>query len=127
MPVSSSSVAGRISVKPGAFRLHGALAVDGVAGDVEHAAKGLLTHGHGDGAAGVKGLHAPGDAVGGGQGDAPDVSPADLLHHLQGHLPSRQAHLDGVIQLRQISVGEMHVHHRADHSFYDRIFHSSSL
>ena len=36
-------------------------------------------------------------------------------------------HLDGVVDLRQLSGRELHVHHRADDPFDDTVFHTFSL
>ena len=105
------------------LRLHGALAVDGLAHHVEHAAEGRLTHRHGDGTAGVVGLAAAGDAVGRGQGDAAHVAAADLLYDLKHDLAVLQRNLHRVVDLRQRARREMHIDHGADDSFYDSFFH----
>ncbi len=106
------------------FGVHGALAVDGLAHDVEHAPERRLAHGHRDGGAGVYGLAAAGDAVGGGERDAADVAAADLLYDLHDDLALRQAHLHRVVQLRELPLGEVNVHHRADHAFDNCFFHT---
>ena len=66
----------------GAFALEVAEAVDGLAGDVHHAATDLAADGHGDRGAEAGGLEAASEAVGGVHGDAADGVFADMLLYL---------------------------------------------
>ena len=106
------------------LRFHGALAVDGVAHHVEHAAQGGLAHGHGHGRTGVHGGAAPGDAVSGEQGHAPHGVRAQLLHGLHDHLAVLQLDLDCIVNVRQMSGRKLHIYHGACDPFDNTMFHS---
>ena len=99
-----------------ALRLDGALAVDGLAQDVHHAAQRAPAHGHRNGRAQSHRFHAPDQAVGGRHGHAAHRVVAQVLGHLQ-----RQVDLlaflvrlnpDGAVQFRQLAGRELHVHDR---------------
>ena len=62
--------------------LHRPQLVHGLADDVQHAAEGPQADGHGDGSAGVDGLHAAHHAVGGQHADAAHAVLAEVLLHL---------------------------------------------
>ena len=62
----------------------GAELVDRLADDVEHAAEGRAAHRHGDGPAGVDGLHAAHHAFGGLHGDAAHAAFAEMLLRPRG-------------------------------------------
>ena len=70
--------------------------VDRVAEEVEDAAEAALADGNGDGLAGVHGLCAALEAVGGAHGDAAHHVVADLLRDLRHELFAVQLQLDGV-------------------------------
>ena len=105
----------------------GAFAVDWLADDVEHAAKRRLADGHFHARAGVHGDAAALQPVGGKERDAAHRVVAELLHRLHDDAALTGVHLDGVVDLRQLSGRELHVHHRADDPFDDTVFHTFSL
>ena len=98
-----------------------AQAVDGIAGDVHHAATDLGARGHGDGAARAFYLQPAAQAVGGVHCNAADGILANVLlylyykglaiglMHLQGVVDGRQGDLLLLVQI------EVHVHYRADY------------
>src|SRR5206468_1018204 len=99
-------------------RLHAALLVDGIAGNVEHAAHDRFADGHGDGLAGVGQFHAALEPFGGAHGDGAHPVVAQVLLHFEGQLGAAlagQVVLDGegVVDGRQL-VREFHVHDRPD-------------
>ena len=100
---------------PGLLGLYRALLVDGLAQDVEHPAQGLLPHRGLDGGAGGDHLVPPAQPLAGGEHDAPDGVPAHVLGHF--HHPRLAVHGDGhgLVDLRQLAAGELHVHHRPKH------------
>ena len=105
------------------FGLYRALAVDGLAHHVEHAAQGLLAHRHLDGGAGGGHRAAPGKAVGGAEGDAAHGAAAQLLHHFRGDGALSAFQADRVIDGRQLPLREAHVHYRAHYLTYRSFFH----
>ena len=105
----------------------GAFAVDRLADDVEHAAERRLADGHFHARAGVHGDTATLQPVGGKERDAAHRVVAELLHRLHDDAALTGVHLDGVVDLRQLSGRELHVHHRADDPFDDTVFHTFSL
>lgn len=104
-----------------------AFAVNRLTDDVEHAAERRLTDGHFHARAGVDGAAAALQSVGGKERDAAHRVVAELLHRLHDDAPLAGVHLDGVVDLRQLSGRELHVHHRADDPFDDTVFHTFSL
>ena len=104
-----------------------AFAVDRLTDDVEHSAERRLTDGHFHARAGVDGAAAALQSVGGKERDAAHRVIAELLHRLHDDAPLAGVHLDGVVDLRQLSGRELHVHHRADDPFDDTVFHTFSL
>src|SRR5438270_920028 len=80
-----------------------AAVVDQVAEQVEHPAQRLLADRDGDRSAGVDHVHAPAEAVGGPEGDGPDLAAADVAGHLAGQADRRAVvlgvDLDGVVNL----------------------------
>ena len=105
----------------------GAFAVDRLADDVEHAAERRLADGHFHARAGVHGDAAALQPVGGKERDAANRIVAELLHRLHDDAALAGVHLNGVVDLRQLSGRELHVHHRADDPFDDTVFHTFSL
>ena len=89
--------------------------VDRFADDVHHAAERSAAHGHGDGSALVDGLHAAHHAVGGLHGDAAHAAFAQMLLHFEndvdggGHVEAVADDFHGLIDRRQIPLGELHV------------------
>ena len=98
-----------------------AQAVDGIAGDVHHAATDLGARGHGDGAARAFYLQPAAQAVGGVHCNAADGILANVLLHLYYKgLTIGLMHLQGVVDGRQgglllLAQVEVHVHYRADY------------
>ena len=91
----------------------GALAVDRVAKDVEHATQGGLTDRDRDGGTGVVDRHAAGQAVRGGHRHRSDPVVAKVLLHFAGQrLLAFTLDLDGVVDGRQMAGGELDVHDR---------------
>ncbi len=68
------------------LRLDRSAPVDGVAGEIKHAAEGGLADGDFYRGARVKALHAADHAVGAAQGDAADAPAAEVLLHLAGQI-----------------------------------------
>ena len=99
---------------PTLLSLRGRPVVHRLSQKVEDPPQGTLSHGDGDGSAGIHGRHTTGQAVGACHSDAASHIVADVLGHLQsdGLLPP--PHRDGVEQLRQRSVGKFDVQHRSD-------------
>ena len=126
MPVSNSSVLvdrsrerRRIAMdRPAFVGVDRAAAVDRLADQVEHAAERRLADGHGHGAAGVDALLAADQAVGAAQGDAAHAAAAQVLLHLAGevdlHALVLGVDLHGVVDRRQLVLGELDVERRAD-------------
>ena len=91
-----------------------ALAVDGLAQDVEHATQGRRApRAREMGAAGVDGLEAAGEAVGGGHGHRAHPVVAQVLLHLAGHGATRSLDADRVEDGRQLRRRELDVHDRS--------------
>jgi hypothetical protein len=97
------------------FALHRALAVDGLADDIEHAAEGLLADRDGDGLAGVDGLHPAAQPVGALHRDRPDPVVAEMLLDLgDDEVAVIALHREGVVDLRKLTLLEAHVQDRSD-------------
>ena len=97
--------------------LHGALAVDRLADDVEEPPERVLSDGHRDRAAGVGHLHAASQAVGGLHRDgAHPVVPEVLLHLRRDFLAALvlALHGEGVVDLGQLALLEAHVEDGTD-------------
>ena len=118
---------GRCPVNGHPLRLHRSLAVDGVAHHIEHPPQGGLSHRHSHRRAGVHGGAAPGDTVGGEQRYTAHRVRAQLLHGLHDHLAVLQLNFDCVVNVRQMSGRELHIHHRAGDPSDNTVFHSSLL
>ena len=92
--------------------------VHGLADHVQDAPQGLVAHGHADAGAGVHGVHAADEPLGGVHGDAADGVLAQVLRHLHHQVPlpvvdGLVGDLDGVVDRRQVPVGKLNVDHRA--------------
>ena len=106
---------GRVAVDGPAQRgFHRPQVVQRGAGDVEQAAQGFGADGDGYAGAGVGDFHAPGQAVGGAQGQAAHPVVADVLLHFQHQPLAVVVHLHRIEQPGQFVGGEFHIHHRAD-------------
>ena len=99
--------------------LHTALLVHRFAHQVEHATQSGLPHWHGDGSPHVHDGHAAAQAIGGAEGHGAHLAPAQVLLHLA---PQRAAlalalhlGLHGVVDRRQLRLGELRVQRRPDH------------
>ena len=105
----------------GAFALQLAEAVDGLAGDIHHAAADLGADGHGDRRAEADSLQAAFQAVGGVHGDAADGVFADVLLDFDDEFTAVGA-LDaqGVVDAGEVFLlllafeVKVYVHHRTD-------------
>ena len=106
------------------IRVDGAFAVDRLADDVEHTSQRRFADGHTYRRAGVDSLKSAGNAVGRRKGYAANSAVAYLLHDLKRYLAIRQAYLNRVIQIRQLTGGKMNVNYRAYYFFYYASFHS---
>ena len=106
---------GRVPVDAlaGYVRRDGVPAVDGLAQDVEHPAKGRLPHRDLDGLAGGGDLHAPGQALAARQHDAADRIAAHMLGNLHDPALAVQLHSQGLLDPGQVSGFKRHIHHRA--------------
>ena len=103
---------------PVVFGVDGAAFVDRFAQQVEDAPQGGLAHRHADRGAGVGAGHAADHAVGAAQGDAADAAAAELGLDLAGeanlHALLLALDLHGVIDRRQMVLGELGVEGRAN-------------
>ena len=92
-----------------------AFAVDRLAKHIQQPAEGGLAHRNHDRRAGVHGLDPPPQTIGGGHGNAAHPVVAQVLLHLQ-HQPLAVVGLQfqGVVDLRQLPLRELHIHHGAD-------------
>ena len=111
---------GRIAVdRPPLVDLDRAAVVDGLAQQVEDASEGRLSHGDRQRPARVDAVHAADQAVGAAHGDAADVPAAevllDLADEVQFYPLVVAVDLQGVVDRRQLVLGELHVEDRADH------------
>ena len=93
-------------------------AVDGLPQDVEHPPQGLLAHGHRQRSSQGPDLHAPGQALGGVQQDAPDHMVSHMLRRLHDQALAVVVRLQGVLEPGQVAVRKADVHHRP-HDLYD--------
>ena len=100
-----------------------ALAVDGFADNIEHAAECSLADGHLDGRAGVNGTAATGNAVGGEQRNAANTVVAEVLDSLHDDLAIGKLNLYCVIYFRHSAGGKLYINDRADDPSDDTIFH----
>ena len=95
-----------------------AAAVHRVARDVEHAAERRLADGHLHRIARVDAILAADQAVGAAQGDAPHAAAAQVLLHFAGEIDLHAFVLghnfDGVVNCRQVLLGELDVERGAD-------------
>ena len=105
----SGAVDGPVSLRGG-----GGLIVHRLTQQIEHAAQALVADGDLDGLAGVHGLGAAHQAVGAAHGDAAGDVVTGQLRHLDHQLLAVVVDLDGVEQVRQLSILELDVQHRAD-------------
>jgi len=102
------------------FRFHRSSSVHGIPEDAEDPAKGLSPYRNRDRLSEIDGLHPPNHAVGGLHGDAPrpvfTQVEGDLGGDIDGHLPHVTVidDLDRIENRRQVLVGKLHIHHRAD-------------
>ena len=99
---------------PVSLRGGGGLIVHRLTQQVEYAAQALVADGDLDGLAGVHGLGAAHQAVGAAHGDAAGDVVTGQLRHLDHQLLAVVVDLDGVEQVRQLSILELDVQHRAD-------------
>ena len=116
MPVSNISQLGRLLVECRSMTVNGialfvfdrAELVDRFADHVHHAAQRAASHGHGDRAALVDGLHAAHHAVGRLHGDAAHAAFAEVLLHFEddvdgvGTLKPSLTTCNGLINRRQV-------------------------
>ena len=91
--------------------------VQGSAGDVEQAAQCFRPHGDGDALAGVNGLDAAGQPVGGAEGQAAHPVVADVLLHFQHQPLAVVVHLHRVEELGQFVGGKLDVNDGSDYLY----------
>ena len=95
--------------------LHGPLAVDRLADDVEEAAQRLWADRNGDGLAGRDDLHPAAQAVARVHRDRAHPVVAEVLLHFGDHEPAVLAlHAERVVDLGKLALGEGDVEHRSD-------------
>ena len=92
--------------------VHLPLFINGISQHVEHPAQGPLPYGHRDRAASGSDLHAPGQALAGGQSDAAHRPISQVLKHLQHLRLPAVLHGERVADLGQAAVFKLNVHHR---------------
>ena len=97
---------------------HGATLVDGVSRDIEHATKGLLSDGDGDGASGVDRVDVAREAVGRGKRDAPDDAVAEVKENLGDDLSVAERYMDRVQNLGNLPLVKTDIDDRADNLYY---------
>ena len=87
-----------------------------LADDVHHAAQRPVTHGNADRAAEVNRFHAANETIGGLHRDATHAAFAQVLLHFKNDVNRRRNveafahHTHGLIDRRQVALGELHVH-----------------
>ena len=113
--------------RPALFAGSRALVVDGSTQHVEHPAQGPLPHRHFDGPAGGGHRHTAGEALAGGQGDAAHRAIPQMFQHLQHLGFPAVVHGKRVVDLGQLAVFKLNVHHRSQNlqhlpllSFHER-------
>ena len=103
------------------------LVVDRFADHVEDASQGGGTHGHRDGLARIRGVHAAAQTVGAGHGHRAHPVVAQVLLHFEHDAIAAPAargeragclHLNRVIYLRQLVGRELDVHYWACYLYY---------
>ena len=107
--------------------VHRALAVDGAAQGVEHAAQCGLAHGGGQAVARCVHGHALAQTLAGRKHDAAHGSLIDMLRHFHGALGALSGHGERFLQGRQLARGELHVHHRARYADNSSLYHTFCL
>ena len=103
--------------------VHRALAVDGAAQRVEHAAQSALAHRGIQAVAGGGNFHPLAQTLAGRKHDAAHRRFIDVLRHLHGALSALCGHGQRFLQGRQSACGELHVHHRAGHANNFSLYH----
>jgi hypothetical protein len=93
-------------------------AVYRLAHDVEHAPKGRVPYGNGNGPARVHAGHPARKAVCGFHGDTTHHTAAEVLGNLKNDRAVFEADLQGVVQVWHCAAGKLNVKHRAD-DLYD--------
>ena len=109
--------------QPGHITAKCAISVDGLTNDIEHPPQRRLADGHCDRVARIRRLAAAGHAIGRKQGDTAYAVLPQMLHGLHYNLSALDRHLNGVIDLRQMPIGKLHIHDRADYFSDDTVFH----
>ena len=107
--------------------IHRALAVDGSAQRVEHAAQRGFTHRCGQAVAGGLHGHALAQTLAGGKHDAAHSGLVDMLCHFHRALGALGGHGKRFLQGRQLACGELHVHHRAGYANNSSLYHLDCL
>ena len=107
--------------------IHRALAVDGSAQRVEHAAQRGFTHRCSQAVAGGLHGHALTQTLAGGKHDAAHSGLVDMLCHFHRALGALGGHGKRFLQGRQLACGELHVHHRAGYANNSSLYHLDCL
>ena len=104
--------------------VHRALAVDGVAQRVEHAAQSALAHRGIQAVAGGGNFHPLAQTLAGRKHDAAHRRFIDVLRHLHGALSALCGHSQRFLQGRQLAPGEFDIHHGARYSNNSSLYHT---
>ena len=107
--------------------VHRALAVDGAAQRVEHAAQRALAHRGIQAVAGGGNFHPLAQTLAGGKHDAAHRRFIDVLRHLHGALSALCGHGQRFLQGRQLAPGEFDIHHGARYSNNSSLYHYNCL
>ena len=104
--------------------VHRALAVDGAAQRVEHAAQSALAHRGIQAVAGGGNFHPLAQTLAGRKHDAAHRRFIDMLRHLHGALSALCGHSQRFLQGRQLAPGEFDIHHGARYSNNSSLYHT---
>jgi len=104
--------------RPTRFGVAGTAVIDGFTQKVEHPAKGFLADRDGDGRAGIDGIDAAPQAIGGAQRHRADAAAAQVLLDFAGQIDDQaillRVDFKGVVDGRKLILGELGVESRAD-------------
>ena len=104
--------------------VHRALAVDGAAQRVEHAAQGALAHRGVQAMAGGGDHHPLAKTLAGRKHDAAHSRLVDMLRHFHRALGALSGHRQRFLQGRQLALGELDVHHGASYANNSSLYHT---
>ena len=104
--------------------VHRALAVDGAAQRVEHAAQRAFAHRGVQAVAGGSDHHALAKTLAGRKHDAAHRRLVDVLRHFHRTLGALGGHRQRFLQGRQLALGELDVHHGARYANNSSLYHT---